>query len=967
MSKIKIFLASSGELSAERKEIELFIGKENKKYHDKSIFLDLVIWEDLCHSFHPERIQNHFNDEMLKCEIVIVLIFTKVGKFTKEEFDGAYKAFQSPKNPKYLYVYFKDAEVQISSLTKDYMQVLELKEEIQKIEQIYCNFNSIDNLKSQLQKQFDQIIPSLIWTNSNSDEIQSKNPISSSPSYSKLDEINNYIKHTSKKEKYYDEKNNIEKIEHLLKEDKTLSIVSCTGMGGVGKSTLAIEYANYALEKQIYDYAIWLGIESGVDSAIKQFCIRYLIVNDDGKQEIFFYLNRFIDFVNQDHKILLILDNYSSSSVSKEELIEFIERMKKQDILLTSREKTNIENQKTIEVDIFENVDDALEMFEKNSIRKYSENEKESLKKIIERLGLLPLAIEITAIYLSNYPDISVTDYYNELQKECVTTLEYVDKDDMPKLHKDNIRATLKIAAKVQQNPEMLIYLKLFSLFAAEPIAEEVLEFIVKELQDDFSFLRFKQTLSDLKRFYYIKQEENDYSMHRLLQEVLAEEYANDIDEKSKLVATISLGIFWWMKKAFDENKYGIYFDNTIAHIDHVLKYCNVIHESKMAKICLLTCKSAYIHSKTSEIALAYQYIHQAIDLLEQFEVNSEIEIVVRGQLANANYAKGDYPKALEEYKKVFNLRLNTLGENHPDIGNSYGNIGSVYYGQGEYQKALEEYKKALKIRLDTLGENHPNTATSYGNIGTTYCACGEYTKALEEYKKALKILLETVGKNHPDTATSYGNIGTVYYEQGEYSKALEEQKKALKIELNTVGENHPNTATSHNNIATVYHEQKEYLKALEEHQKALNIRLKTLGENHPSTAISYNNIGSIYRVKREYAKALEEYKKALKIRLDLLGESHPDTASSYNSIALTYYDQQEFYSAFKSLYNAILVLLNIEKNDLIILRIKSYYKSLNECVNHAQRKSSKDQKDFMRKRLKEVQDKAKELKIKLS
>lgn len=924
MNKIKIFLASSGELKTEREEIERFINKENNNLVDNHVFLQLVIWEDLCHSFHGDRIQDHFNEEMLQCEIVIALIFTKVGEFTKEEFDKAYESFKAKQNPKHLYVYFKKAPINTFEISESFMQVIALKKEIEKEQQFYGQFETVQDLLLKLKKQFDQIIPALISTPQNSIQNEFVNTSVSSPSYSKLEEINNYVKHTSKKEKYYDEKNNIESIEQVLKEDKTLSIVSCTGMGGVGKSTLAIEYANYALEKQIYDYAIWLGIESGIESAVKQFCIRYLIVNDDGKQEIFFYLNRFIDFVNQDHKVLLVLDNYSSSSVSKDELLEFIGRMKKQDILLTSREKTNIENQKMIEVDVFENVDDALEMFEKNSTRKYSEAEKESLKKIISRLGLLPLAIEITAIYLSNYSNISVASYYDELQRECVTTLEYVDKDDMPKLHKDNIRATLKIAAKVQQNPEMLTYLKLFSLLAAEPISEEILEFIVKELQEDFSSLRFQQTLADLKKFYYLKQEENDYSMHRLLQEVILEEYVNDIENKKELLTAIASGMFWWMKKSFEENQYGVFFNKAIIHVDHALNFCEKVHQTEKAIICFLTCKSAYILSKTSEIALAFNYIQQAISLLNQCSLPLKFEIIIRMQLADIYRARGDYPQALEEYTQLLEKTFTTYGEMSREYATIFHRFGQIYHAQGKYDLSFKELEKSINIT-----SNIPNA------------------KSLE--------------------MATHNEIGLIYSAQGKNDLALEKYDKAIKTYSQMYGEKNLNISSCYNNQGLVYAKQKKYDLALEAYEKSLEIKLLTIGENHPDTAITYNNIGSLYDDQQKYDLALEKYQKSLKIKQLTVGENHRYTAGTYFNMGLSFNAKGEYYKGFKAVLNALEIHMKNEINPMAHILIKSSFKQMEKNIILAQPRVNKDQKEFMRKKLHEMQNKAKERKIKLS
>ena len=137
---IKIFLASSSELKTERKEIELFIGKENRKLRYQNIFLDLVIWEDLKQSFHGERIQDYFNEKLLECDIVVCMFFKKVGDFTKEEFDVAYQHFKEDGKPRYLYVFFKSGKVDIDEIDEEILKIRKLKNEIEEAEQIYKQF-----------------------------------------------------------------------------------------------------------------------------------------------------------------------------------------------------------------------------------------------------------------------------------------------------------------------------------------------------------------------------------------------------------------------------------------------------------------------------------------------------------------------------------------------------------------------------------------------------------------------------------------------------------------------------------------------------------------------------------------------------------------------------------------------------------------------------------------------------------
>ncbi len=73
-------------------------------------------------------------------------------------------------------------------------------------------------------------------------------------------------------------------------------------------------------------------------------------------------------------------------------------------------------------------------------------------------------------------------------------------------------------------------------------------------------------------------------------------------------------------------------------------------------------------------------------------------------------------------------------------------NIGLVYDNKGEYEKALENYKKCLEIRTKVLGPESIDVATTLNNIGIVYKNKGEYDQALDNYNKCLEIRTKVLG-----------------------------------------------------------------------------------------------------------------------------------------------------------------------------------------------------------------------------
>jgi len=107
MRTIRIFLASSSELKADREAFEIEINRKNKLLKDKGVFLELVNWEDLSAKMSLTRSQDEYNKQIGATDLFVLLAWNKVGKYTEEEFDVAYRLFKSSGKPS-IFTWFKE-------------------------------------------------------------------------------------------------------------------------------------------------------------------------------------------------------------------------------------------------------------------------------------------------------------------------------------------------------------------------------------------------------------------------------------------------------------------------------------------------------------------------------------------------------------------------------------------------------------------------------------------------------------------------------------------------------------------------------------------------------------------------------------------------------------------------------------------------------------------------------------------
>lgn len=160
--QIKIFLASSSELQEEREKFEIFIYRKCKEYKTEGIFLDLVIWEDFIDAMSSTRLQDEYNQAIADCDIFVSLFFTKVGKYTEEEFLKAWETFNTNGKP-LIYTYIKNASIQIDAIKEDdMMSLFSFQKKLKEAGHYPTKYTGIDNLKFHFGGQLTKILPELI-------------------------------------------------------------------------------------------------------------------------------------------------------------------------------------------------------------------------------------------------------------------------------------------------------------------------------------------------------------------------------------------------------------------------------------------------------------------------------------------------------------------------------------------------------------------------------------------------------------------------------------------------------------------------------------------------------------------------------------------------------------------------------------------------------------------------------------
>ena len=747
--------------------------------------------------------------------------------------------------------------------------------------------------------------------------------------------IDNNITVTTSSSYYISRKDKLSEIRQHL---ENYHIAYLYGIGGIGKSETAREYA----EEYRGSYTtIQLSVYSG---DLKSLIAGLKFSSDDNyfEKDINIRYETKLSLLSKaminNERTLLIIDNYNVEPDSDEykRNVEVMKDLKKLHIHILFTTRTSPNDDKT-KIDIEELSKEELRhmFFAINPKDKDKEERIAQVDELIETAYRHTLTVDLVAhqtAKIEGYGKKTLSDYIKVLKESGINSginvAVYNNKDDNEKsdIIFEHIRTLFNLTALTEKEKYIMVNACLLPL-SGMSVAEfesfiDLENYPNSESNDGWSE---DSTISNLVKSGWIKRIDGEVpkiTLHPIVSEVTVNELKPEItedkcknffDSVSELIDKNDLKTLEAYKDIFissadallkNEDEISVGYVSDIASLLDDLAY---YPESLYYYMKVLKIRKKVLPENHPDIATSYNDMGLAYGALGEYK--KELECCLKALAIqekvlpenypdiatlynNVGYAYGkleDHKKQLEYYLKALAIREKVLPENHPDIVASYNNVGYAYGELADHKKELNYYLKVLAIQEKVLPENHPDIAASYNDVGSVCSELGDHKKELDYYLKALAIREKVLPENHPDIAASYNNIGCAYGELGEHKNELEYCLKALAIQEKVLPENHPDIATSYDNVGYAYGELGEHKKELEYKLKALAIREKVLPENHPDIAASYNNIGCSYGELGNHKKQLEYYLKALAIQEKVLPENHPNIAASYNNIGCSY------------------------------------------------------------------------------
>ena len=243
------------------------------------------------------------------------------------------------------------------------------------------------------------------------------------------------------------------------------------------------------------------------------------------------------------------------------------------------------------------------------------------------------------------------------------------------------------------------------------------------------------------------------------------------------------------------------------------------------------------------------------------------------------------YVKAESLYKRALRIRERKLKPEDPLVAQSLNNLGELYRRQGRTAAAGDLFKRALAIRESALGVGHIDVAITLNNLAGLYRDLDRQSDAEALYLRA-KSICEKAG-NFPGLVRSLHGLGILRHKKGQYKEAAELYEQALAMRENTLGPNHPDVGSNANDYARLLQDMNRIDEAEPLMRRVAQLFEKAYGPDHPNLATSLNNLAEILQDTNRLDEAGPLMRRALAIFERSLGRDHPNTVTVRENLAV--------------------------------------------------------------------------------
>ena len=679
------------------------------------------------------------------------------------------------------------------------------------------------------------------------------------------------------------------------------SRVYVTGMGGVGKSELALQYAYDALE-HFSGGIVRLDARQGLAAMASQLVFYFRgtfaavsLPDDKSPTELLpLCWRKWPAGANPPEPVLLILDDQRGENLDDQrgdklgygaERQLFAGLPSRFRRLITQREVSPTGAQQ-IDLPLLQRAA-SLELLTLQAGMLGKERvqaEEQAADELCEEVGDLPLALVLLGARLAGRPDLRMSQLLEDLRAKGAEARALQQSHPELGAQRGVVESLLISWEPLSGRAKSLALL--FTLMGPAVIPWELVERCSSPQQEVVEGSAFGDQQEELLRCQLLKRVGKGlYQLHPLVQKFLKLQSQSFPEEVSFWQGQLAPVVSGFCKDSIHQNLYPnqvAYIDPFIPHIIHTMQTCcHLLHGDSL--FWPFTC-------------LAYFYENQA-----------------------------NFKESKQWLEKCINACTNALGDKHPLVASSHGNLASLMLKTHDLSNAAYHTLKSLEGPQEKI-----ELVQRITRLAHLYKLKGNPAGSADLMLQALDLAEDVYGKESLKIIPSLNNAGEALLDTNRESEAENIFLRALDMLSRNPNENEHARTLLMSNLALLKKEVGQCDDAVNLISEAKQLAKQIFDERSPDLATVINNWVQISIVCAESSAIFNEnseleegLKEVIKINTTCYGEEHPNTIISINNLALLYQRTGRLDQAEALVRNCIEVNSRLNKDENLALHAR--------------------------------------------
>jgi tetratricopeptide (TPR) repeat protein len=720
-------------------------------------------------------------------------------------------------------------------------------------------------------------------------------------------------------------KKELDLLQQRLMVDRDCQELSIVGLGGTGKTQLALQFV-YSVKDKWPEYSIfWVPVLSM--ESFEQACVSIAKIlgmpqmaddKEDAKELVKEWLSS-----SQAGRWLMVVDNADDHDImfgtaESQGIVDYLPKSENGVMLYTTRTMEVAVSLTQYDVLELEAMDrrDATDFLSKSLIRKELLRDRAMTDKLLDELTCLPLAIAQAAAYL-NMNRTTTAKYLQLLHSTEQDLIGLLSRE-----FRDNTRY------KGSSNAVATTWVVSFSqLRERNALAADLLEFISciewkaiprSLLPDKESEEEMENAIGTLCGYSFLVRRESDDqgTQHESEEEHEEERPETKTEEWYDIHRLVHLATRIWVQRhrnvneiAEDAIRHVAYvfpsakYENQAvwrSYLPHAMRLLEVGQDSSLdeqSELCVLIGRCLQYEGRIREEIVWFE---KSCQQRSQLSEDHPGRLLSEQELARAYLENGQVQESVALLERIVKVK-ETLALEDPSRLTSQHLLALAYRYQRQLEKSTALLEHVVKVKEMLAPENLSRLASQHA-LATVYLADEQVQKAIVLLEYVFKMREKTLSPEHPLRLESQHELARAYLEDGQVQRAIALLEHVVKVEEKTLLPEHSFRLSAQHELARAYLADRQVQKAVDLLEYVVKVEEKRLLLEHSYRLTSQHELARAYLEDGQVQRAVALLEYVFKMREKTLSPEHPSRLESEYVLARAYLEDGQVQKAVELL-----------------------------------------------------------------